>query len=144
MRRNRRPAGQGALAALRSYRLAVVSDVVPGRAEALAACRVGRAVSDRHVSIQRLDRPRVVLDGGTSIGRAAALGAHFNGDRTIHRTMFGEVYRMTLETHGFWRHDGVLRRLHEGGFEIDSDVFGESADSVAARGTAELQAGRPA
>jgi len=45
------------------------------------------------------------------------------------------------------RHDWVLRRLREGGFEVDSDVFGESADFVAACGTdivAELQAGRPA
>jgi len=116
------------------------------RAKALAACRGGRAVGDRQVSIQRLDRPRVVLDGGANIGRAAALGTHFNGDRAIRRMMFGEVYRVAPETHGLWRHDRALRRLREGGFEIDSDVFAESADSVAARGTdaAELQAGRPA
>lgn len=59
--------------------------------------------------------------------------------------MFGEVHRVAPETHGRPRHDTVLR-LREGGFEIDSDVFGESADSVAVRGTdvAELQARRPA
>jgi len=61
--------------------------------------------------------------------------------------MFREVHRVAPETHGRLRHDRVLRRLREGGFEMDSDVFGESADFVATCGTdivAELQAGRPA
>jgi len=58
----------------------------------------------------------------------------------------GRTHRVVLETHGRPRHDGVLRRLRERGFEIDSDVFRESTGFVAARrtGVAELQAGRPA
>ena len=34
--------------------------------------------------VQRLDRPGVVLDVGANIGLAAALFAHYNGDRTIY------------------------------------------------------------
>ena len=68
---------------------------------------------------------------------------HIRGHLNLAKLTFGEVHRVAPETHGRPRYDTVLRRLRDGGFEIDSDVFGESADSVAARGT-ELQAERPA
>ena len=58
----------------------------------------------------------------------------------------GRTHRVVLETHGRPRHDGVLRRLRERGFEIDSDVFGESTGFVAAgrRSIAALQGRLPA
>lgn len=189
--------------------------------------------------VQRLDRPGVVLDVGANIGLAAALFAHYNGDRTIYCfeplpsnvglirrncrnahvvpcavgaapgrvrldvdadgvmasripcrwptspaefdvipldqfvaaegidevallkidaegmeddildgavATLGRTHRVVLETHGRPRHDGVLRRLRERGFEIDSAVFGHATGFVAASryGIAALQEGRSA
>jgi FkbM family methyltransferase len=56
----------------------------------------------------------------------------------------GRTHRVVLETHGRQRHDAVLHRLRERGFEIDSEVFGKATGFVAAtrRRVAALQPGR--